>query len=240
MNEDPGKFGSITSTNSNLSSSPLSKVFTYLKDNLKELVVAFLRVMPEALLAGALVIGIATQSIPYMMLGVAMLVFKLSSNLLGSFLKTTLDEPSLRGSSVDNCSLDIPSIYKYNATDATIRSSAVPAANIFFVVAVIFYCVNNVYKFTEELDALKRDDVLPVSAVFGSLIILIFLLWRSKEGCNTKEVLLLSTFFAAGVAYLVSFSFEHIFGRESINLLGIPVLVDEQVDAGSNIISCSN
>lgn len=222
--------------------SPLSKAFTFLKENFKNLIVAFLHVMPEALLAGAILIGLATQNIPYLMLGLAMLVFKFSSKLIGGFLKSRLAEPLFKGATETNdaiCSIDMPTLTKYSNLTADLRSSAIPATNIFFVVAVIFYCVNNIYKFQDELNAQKRDDVLPVSAIFGSLIILIYLIWLMKEGCNSKEVILVTSLFAAGVAYLVSFAFERIFGRQGINLLGIPLLVDQKLDTNGNIISCS-
>jgi hypothetical protein len=117
-----------------------------------------------------------------------------------------------------------------------------PGRGVFFVAAVIFYSMFNIYKFKTELQELRKggaQDVLYTSGIFGLLIILAYVIWRMKNGCDGKEILLLSVLLAGGVAYGVSALFETLFGRQSINLLNIPLLAEEKV-AVDNVPTCTS
>ena len=206
---------------------------------LSNILINFMRALPEGLFAGAVILGLFTQNMAYLMLAVAMIIFKFAESGLGSFLKSTVTDVALRGSSVvGECSFSQTSLGALNSSADVIRSSAVPAGPLFFVIAVIFYSVSNIYKFNHELKTLNREDVLPVSGTFGILLMLVYVLWRMKSGCDSKEIILVSVLFAALIAFGVSSLFEIVFGRQSINLLNLPLLVEEKVTT-TNIASCS-
>ena len=196
--------------------------------------------LPEGLFVGAFLVGLLTHNMALLMLTAAMIVFRIVGTGLGSFLKGTLGAMiPLRGEGVVGaCEPAIATLSKLNSVNSDVRAAALPAQSLFFVVAVIFYSVSNIYKFKNELHALKRDDVLPVSGAFGLLIISLYVLWRMKSGCDGKEVILISVLAAAAVAYGVSAIFELLFGRQSINMLNLPLLVKEDIGVES-VASCS-
>jgi hypothetical protein len=196
--------------------------------------------LPEGLFVGAFLVGLLTHNMALLMLTGAMIVFRMVGTGLGSFLKGTLGAMiPLRGEGVVGaCEPAAIMLSKLNSVNSDVRAAALPAQSLFFVVAVIFYSVSNIYKFKNELHALKRDDVLPVSGVFGLLIISLYVLWRMKSGCDSKEVILISVLVAAAVAYGVSAIFESLFGRQSINMLNLPLLVKEDIGVES-VASCS-
>ena len=196
--------------------------------------------LPEGLFVGSFLVGLLTHNMALLMLTAAMIVFRIVGTGLGSFLKGTLGAMiPLHGEGVVGaCEPSIATLSKLNSVTSDVRAAALPAQSLFFVVAVIFYSVSNIYKFKNELHALKRDDVLPVSGVFGLLIISLYVLWRMKSGCDGKEVILISVLAAAAVAYGVSAIFELLFGRQSINMLNLPLLVKEDIGVES-VASCS-
>lgn len=211
-----------------------------LQETLKNFGTNMFAALPEGLFVGAFLIGLLTHNMALLMLTGAMVVFRLIGSGLGSFLKNTLSSlVPLRGEDVVGaCNFQQVALSNINSVNSATRESAMPAQSLFFVVAVIFYSVANIYKFKDELHGLKRDDVLPVSGTFGLLIIALYVLWRMKSGCDTKEVILISVLCAAAVAYLVSTLFEMAFGRQSINMLNLPLLVKEQINV-ENVASCS-
>ena len=218
----------------------VSKDVPKLIDQIKNLGSNMFISLPEGLFVGAFLVGLLTHNMALLVLTGAMIVFRLAGVGLGSFLKSTLGSMiPLRGEGVIGvCEPADITLTKMNGINSAVREAALPAQSLFFIVAVIFYSVSNIYKFKNELHALKRDDVLPVSGVFGLLIISLYVLWRMKSGCDSKEVILISVLVAAAVAYGVSTIFELTFGRQSINMLNLPLLVKEDIGVES-VASCS-
>ena len=209
-----------------------------LQEILKNFGTNMLQALPEGLFVGAFLLGLITHNMALMMLTLAMIIFRYAGIGIGALLKNTLSSIVPLNGGPSRCSFPQVSLSAVNGINSTMRESALPTQPLFFVVAVIFFCVANIYKFKNELHVLKRDDVLPVSGVFGLLIIAIYMIWRMKNECDSKEVILVSVVAAAFVAYIVSGIFETTFGRYSINMLNIPLLSEEKILV-ENVTTCS-
>lgn len=222
----------------------IGKVWVFLKYIIENVFLA----LPEGLLAGALLVGILTHNMGLIMLGFAMVLFRLCGSAVGVFMKNTLGRlvPTRGESGSGLCEMREMPLSMFEGADGAMRQSALPGQSVFFVCAVIFYTMFNIYKFKDELQELRKgsgssgnaSDVLYTSGIFGLLIVLSYVIWRMKNGCDGKEILLLSVVIAGGVAYGISMLFEVLFGRQSINLLNIPLLAEEKV-AVDNVPTCT-
>lgn len=218
----------------------LNKTWVFLKYIIENVFLA----LPEGLLAGAILVGVLTHNMGLIMLAFAMVIFKVCGTGVGVFMKNTLGSlVPTRGEGVASaCEFRETTLSSLNGLDGALRESAMPGRGVFFVAAVIFYSMFNIYKFKTELQELRKggaQDVLYTSGIFGLLIILAYVIWRMKNGCDGKEILLLSVLLAGGIAYGVSALFETLFGRQSINLLNIPLLAEEKV-AVDNVPTCAS
>lgn len=219
----------------------IGKVWVFLKYIIENVFLA----LPEGLLAGALLVGILTHNMGLIMLGFAMVLFRVCGSAVGVFMKNTLGRlvPTSGEGGSGACEMREMPLSLFEGAEGAMRQSALPGQSVFFVCAVIFYAVFNIYKFKDELQELRKgasaSDVLYTSGIFGLLIVLSYVIWRMKNGCDGKEILLLSVLMAGGVAYGISMLFEVLFGRQSINLLNIPLLAEEKV-AVDNVPTCSS
>lgn len=218
----------------------IGKVWVFLKYIIENVFLA----LPEGLLAGALLVGILTHNMGLIMLGFAMVLFRLCGSAVGVFMKNTLGRlvPTSGEGGSGACEMREMPLSLFEGAEGAMRQSALPGQSVFFVCAVIFYAMFNIYKFKDELQELRKSsgtDVLYTSGIFGLLIVLSYVIWRMKNGCDGKEILLLSVLMAGGVAYGISTLFEVLFGRQSINLLNIPLLAEEKV-AVDNVPTCAS
>jgi len=218
----------------------IGKIWIFLKYIIENVFLA----LPEGLLAGALLVGILTHNMGLIMLGFAMVLFRICGSAVGSFMKNTLGRlvPTSGESGSGACEIRETTFSMFEGAETVMRQSALPGQSVFFVCAVIFYAMFNIYKFKTELQELRKGggtDVLYTSGIFGLLIVLSYVIWRMKNGCDGKEILLLSVMIAGGVAYGISTLFEVLFGRQSINLLNIPLLAEEKI-AVDNVPTCAN
>ena len=220
----------------------IGKVWVFLKYIIENVFLA----LPEGLLAGALLVGILTHNMGLIMLGFAMVLFRLCGSAVGVFMKNTLGRlvPTSGEGGSGACEMREMPLSMFEGAEGVMRQSVLPGQSVFFVCAVIFYTMFNIYKFKDELQELRKgvsgnaSDVLYTSGIFGLLIVLSYVIWRMKNGCDGKEILLLSVVIAGGVAYGISMLFEMLFGRQSINLLNIPLLAEEKV-AVDNVPTCT-
>jgi hypothetical protein len=214
----------------------LKETATYIIDN-------FFRTAPESMLFGSAAIAILLQNMSFFILTLAILVFKLVNGFLGKFfLETFPDMGALyAGEVMDNrgkCEFNNDTIEKLEGLNSVLRSSAFPSSTSFIFLSTLFYCMRSVHAFQDELTVLGEQNpafkgIAPTSLVLTLVFMVIYILWRNANGCESPQQLLLLLLGAAIVGSLVSVVFEMIFGKYGINLLNMPILELDSVAVGS-------
>jgi hypothetical protein len=85
--------------------------------------------------------------------------------------------------------------------------------------------------FKEELNELGMKDPewktrLPLSFMFSFLLLILFVFWRFSNSCDGAVTLLGSVVTGLLTGGLVFLIHVYLFGRDSVNFLGIPLLAD--------------
>ena len=104
--------------------------------------------------------------------------------------------------------------------------SMFPSPTMFFLSGAISYMIFSMQQFGREIKSLSGDIEVRTQVALGLSVLFMFvtLMFRYSYGCETFGTLLLSTVlgFIAGV--LIVYQNMALFGRDSINILNIPVI----------------
>ena len=106
-----------------------------------------------------------------------------------------------------------------------------PSGPVFLVSGVIAYILSSTLNFKKELDELGMKEPewkmrLPLSFMFSFLLLVLFVFWRFANSCDGAVTLLGSVvagLVTGGIIFLIH---VYLFGRDSVNFLGIPLLAD--------------
>jgi hypothetical protein len=218
-----------------------SEVFTKIKETLGPAPREFLRAMPDSLFLGTSTFALITQSFPLGILVLAMMELILIQVVLSSFIKGL--QPNGHIASSDQCTTGLPSLYQITAVGKLLEITTFPSGPIFFVVGVLSYIFFSILNFREELEELGKQEPewkarLPLSVVFSSTLIVLFVVYRVWSGCDTTIPALGTTLFGFGAGYLVYLLHAYLFGRDSINMLGLPLLAD-RASGGRPLYVCA-
>jgi len=188
-----------------------------------------MRSMPDSLFLGTSTFALLTQNFPLGILVLAMAEFSILHRFFGAMLG--LVQKNEKVAQIDACIPGIPSPYQISVIGKLLISTSFPSGPVFFISAVILYTMLSIFNFQGELAELGKKESqwktrLPLSIAFNSLLLLLFITWRYANSCDGIFTILGSTLFgfiAGGMVYLIH---VYLFGRDSINFLGIPLLAD--------------
>jgi hypothetical protein len=105
----------------------------------------------------------------------------------------------------------------------------------------MFYILFSVLNFREELKELGHKTPewkvrIPLSIIFTSVLLLCFTFWRVLNTCDTVIIALGSLLFGALTGSVIMLLHTYLFGRDSINFLGVPLLADRSATDGKQYI----
>jgi len=217
------------------------EIFGKIKETLGPAPREFLRAMPDSLLLGTSTFALITQSFPLGILVLAMMELILIQVLLSSLIKGI--QPNSQVSSSDHCISGLPSLYQISAIGNLLSISVFPSGPIFFVVGVLSYIFFSILNFRQELEELGKEEPewkarLPLSVIFSSSLIVLFVVWRVWSGCDSVLPALGSTVFGFGAGFLIYMIHNYLFGRDAINMLGLPLLAD-RASGGRPLYVCA-
>lgn len=198
-----------------------------------------MRGLPDSLLIGSTVFAFLTQNFPVSILVLAMLEFSIISWLLFKFVGTLMTNTEAFTSDV--CIPGIPSPYLISALGYISPKASFPSIPIFFISSTMFYIVFSVLNFREELKELGHKTPewkvrIPLSILFTVILLLCFIFWRVLNTCDTLWVSLCSLLFGLLTGGGIQILHTYLFGRDSINFLGIPLLADRSATGGKQYI----
>lgn len=203
-----------------------------IKPNLKEQI----RLLPDSVFAGSLVLALLTQSYALSMFAFSILEAGLISGGLRSLLSymdlvhtapTDPEDPSVCYSSYNTPTLE--SLITLSPATAT---SAFPSSPIFILSTAAAYALSTMYNQKAELEALgPAYSARFYIALFVSFLVLFALsMYRLSNSCEGLGVILLSLLFGFLLGGLLVFQNEALFGRDATNLTGVPLLRERTRD----------
>ena len=201
----------------------------------------FMRSLPDSLFLGTALFALVTQSFPLGILTFAMLEFGVLDWTLSSVLGSVQNNKTPFKSDV--CLSGIPSPYQISILGHVYPQTDFPSAPILFIASTLFYTMASILNFRDELKelALKEPEWavrIPLSIVFTTLLLIFYVFWRVLNTCDSVLGALGSVALGAVFGGLVYLLHVYLFGRDSINFLGLPLLADRAAD-GTPLYVCA-
>lgn len=190
----------------------------------------FMRSMPDSLFLGTSVLALMLQSWPLGTLVLAMLETTVIHRLLGGAFSQITDQNEAKPSNF-LCMPGIPSVYQLSLVGGVMSKTVFPSSHIFFVVSVIGFVLLSIFQFRPELEELGKNEPewklrLPFATIFSALLLCAVVAWRVWVDCDSVGAALASTILALLTALCLFLLHLYLFGRHSLNFLGIPLMVD--------------
>ena len=203
-------------------------------DGVKKIVVPtwelILQALPEYVFLGTGLLSLITQQYPLGILFLAMIELGIFQNLLGNF--GHLITSDIKGTGSIDCLPGLPHTDSLGLLRFFMRQSPFPSASIFFISGVVSYIMGSILNFRQELATLSQTNPdwksrLPMSMILGPLCIIIYGAWRLARGCEGVLSVIGSCILGILLSLLILQVHIYLFGRDSINFLGIPLLADK-------------
>ena len=201
----------------------------------------FMRALPDSLFLGTALFALLTQSFPLGILTFAMMEVGILDWCLAGVLGSIQNNKTPVNS--DICLSGIPSPYQISILGHVYPQVEFPSTPILFIASTLFYTLAGILNFREELKelALKEPEWaarIPLSIVFTTLLLLFYVTWRVVYSCDSTLGALGSVVLGAIFGGVIHLLHVYLFGRNSINFLGLPLLADRAAD-GTPLYVCA-
>ena len=202
----------------------------------------FMRSLPDSLLLGSGFFALITQSFPIGILVLAIAELGLTHKLLGGFI-TSVQGGNSHVVDKDVCRPGIPSPYQISIIGKILSETTFPSGPIYLVAGTIGYILASTLNFKNELEELGKKEPewkarIPLAVTFSMLFLFLFTFWRFANECDGAVVALGSVVFGLIMGGLIYLLHVYLFGRDSINFLGIPLLADKAA-GGRPLYACA-
>jgi formate hydrogenlyase subunit 4 len=223
----------------------MSEYLKFLKSPNDEIILPFLdtimRSAPDSILLGTAVLALLTQSWSYSVLLLFFIEIIGLHYVFGSAF--TFISGSSGPSIPDKCGFMIPSYSQISILRKALHSAAFPIAPVFFMSSTIAYIAGSTMNMSNEINDLALSNPIlrsrfPISITLSILFLTIFSLWRITNGCDSllpSMGTIVLGFVTGGILLVANSS---LFGRESINFTGLPLLADK-ISSGRPLYVCA-
>jgi len=200
-----------------------------------DLIKESLYLFPDSILFGSIFVGLTTLSKQHILFFLSCLVS------LGSLFGIQNITSFLYGSSLSPIKCK-PTLFKYTFEQLFLRPSAnSPSYGMFLVSFATTYLATSLYMLKDELDVLDLSNAKQYYISISLLVLLsiVYLMIRLTNECETSGSAISGLFFGSLIGALLVNLNVQLFGKDSINFLGIPLLRNRTAD-GKPIYICSN
>jgi hypothetical protein len=185
-----------------------------------------IQIMPESIVLGTGIMGILTSSLPILIF----LLFQFEiigiRRLLSMFSHATFPTITQKAGACD------PGFLLPNSTDKICimnifgKGGSFPSSILFFTSAVFTYLLGSVMAFQNVLTNLGSDysSRIITATAFSLISIIVIFLYNIVWGCNSFIGSIGSTILGMIFASILFVIHSGIFGKEGINLMGLPML----------------
>jgi hypothetical protein len=200
-----------------------------------------LRSAPDSLFLGTSILGLLTQNFALGVFVLAMAEFGIAHRVLAGIIGSA--QGNAKSVKPEICSAGIPSPYQISAIGQVLGEFSFPSGAVFFLSAVISYTLSSTLNFEKELEELGKQEAewktrLPLSIVFSCLFIALVAIYRVYYSCDSVFVVLGSLVMGGLAGFLVYLLHVYLFGRDSVNFLGLPLLADRAAN-GKPLYVCA-
>lgn len=210
----------------------------------KPFLIDVFRLLPDSVLFGSMFFALVSQSYPMAIFVMSMLEATGVGFALQRFM-TYLDisrslpamneDPGMCFPSTFGPTLE--SLVSFSPNSIT---SAIPSFPIYFLSTASAYVVGSVWSQKRELEALGPEYAARfyISVAVTTLLLFATMTYRIAFGCDGVGTLIMSFFFGIVLGSLLIFQNNYLFGRDSTNFSGIPLLRERTKD-GKPLYVCT-
>jgi hypothetical protein len=190
--------------------------------------------LPDSIIYGSFLFGVITLSIQHSLFFISILeslVFLFGFQYLSGFLF---------GKSLENITCK-PSLFKYTFENIFMTPSAnIPSYGMYIVSFASTYLAMSLTNIKQELDVLDTSYIKQYNYGFICLALLAvtYALLRTFLKCDSAGSIGLALVFGCVTGIAIVYQNTHLFGRNSVNFMGIPLLRSKTAD-GQPIYICS-
>jgi hypothetical protein len=201
----------------------------------------FIRLLPDGLVLGTGILYILSfcKSYGYLLLAMLelMILQRAFSNIIGK-ISPIRGGPNT-GAPVCQTGFMSNNMMRISAIEAIGLQSYLPSPTMFFVSGVIAYMVGGVQEFKNEIVTLGGDisGRNTTVMIFSLLFLLMVFMFKIVYGCEEFGPLLLSLLLGGIMGYLVMYQNKSVFGRDSVNVLNLPMIVSG-IERGKPMFVC--
>jgi len=190
--------------------------------------------MPDSVLFGSLVLYFLTQNIAYGIFSAFIIELTISHRLIAWLVSQTVGSPDTQKPIACRAGYKTPQM----DVSRMFNHDPYPSYGIFSMVSMATYLGFATNEFSAVLTSMGENwkTRSTIAYTFMGLIVLTFILARLfLSGCDdTLGEIIMATGLAVMVGYLFFYLNKMIFGQESMNFLGLPVLSSKGTDCNGN------
>lgn len=202
-----------------------------------------IRLIPDGLFVGTGLFGLMSQNYPVGMLFLTLFeVLLITLGLQNLFRYVSLPDviPTAKSMS-DQCisGFQSPTLQTLSLFFKMPMASAYPSPPVFVLTTAIVYVLSCLQQFIPEMEGLGPgfSTRYYMSIILSVLALIIVTIFRFITGCDTMGILVFSIFTGFILGIVLCQQNKTLFGKEAINLMGVPVFTNTTAD-GKPIYIC--
>jgi hypothetical protein len=194
------------------------------------------RLIPDSIMFGSLFMYILTQNISFGVFALFLFESMISHRIIAWGFSQTV------GNSRSDIALKCRPGFRTPRfeVDRIFARNTYPSYGMYSITSMATYLGLSVGSFKNTMDSMGGDwgTRYPVAVAFIIALLSLFILVRYLRGCDSLSELLIAGVFGALIGFAFYFVNSALFGKEGMNFLGLPYMVEKQKD-GTPIYVCS-
>ena len=200
------------------------------------------RLLPDGVVLGTAILTMLSLSKSYgfLLLSMVELMFlqRIAATMLGSIQPLGSGPDMLH--QICQPGLSFPNNMRISLLEKIGVPSLFPSPVLFFLTGILTYMIGSINEFGRELKTLGGDLKVrtTVGIVMSSVFAFVVFAFRYRYGCESFGSLLISMIFGIIAGFLVLYQNKALFGRESLNILNIPMILTAS-ESGKPMYVCA-
>jgi len=192
-------------------------------------IIEFIRLLPDGIVLGIAILSVMSfcKSYCFLLLTMFELMFiqRAVSTVIGG-ISPIGSGPNYANPICQN-GLIFPNKMRISLIETIGTPSMFPSPTMFFMSGVLTYMIGCIQEFRNEVQTLGGNLSIRtnVAIVFSTMFIFILFAFRYNYGCEAFGTLILSLVFGCVAGYIIIYQNKALFGRDSVNLLNLPMIV---------------
>lgn len=201
-----------------------------------------LRLLPDSLVLGTLVLSILSMCKSYAVMVFTMVevmfIQRILGNIIGGISPIGAGPDAMHG--VCQPGFHFPNAMRISLLETIGIPSYLPSPVMFFLSSMITYMISSMNEFSREIKALGGDLATrtTVGVAMGILLMLAMLSFRYSYGCESFGTLLVSLILGGLMGFALIKQNKALFGRDGINILNLPMIQTSE-ERGKPMFVCA-